>query len=81
MSVADIVLKELEKLTGTDQVRSDLNLDLFGERVLDSFAAIELVVALAENFGVELTPGEIEREAWATPQMIIDDITRRLERK
>ena len=35
MSVSEIVLNELEKVTGTDQVRKDLNLDLFGEKILE----------------------------------------------
>ena len=33
MSVSDIVLNELEKVAGTDQVRKDLNVDLFGEKM------------------------------------------------
>ncbi len=72
MSVSEIVLKHLEKFTGTDQVRKDLNIELFGERLLDSLAAIELVLALSEEFDLDLSPGDIDREEWATPQKIID---------
>ena len=35
MSVSETVLNELEKVTGTDQVHKDLNLDLFGEKILE----------------------------------------------
>jgi D-alanine--poly(phosphoribitol) ligase subunit 2 len=79
MSTSEVVLKELEKYTGTDQVRKDLNIDLFGERLLDSLASIELVLALSEDFGLDLAPGEIEREEWATPQKIIDYFEKRAE--
>ncbi len=72
MSVSEIVLKHLEKFTGTDQVRKDLNIELFGERLLDSLAAIELVLALSEEFDLDLSPGDIDRDEWATPQKIID---------
>lgn len=72
MTTSEIILKELEKYTGTDQVRKDLNIDLFGEKLLDSLATIELIISLSDAFDVELSPGEIEREAWATPQKIID---------
>ena len=72
MPVSDIVLKQLEKYTGTDQVRKDLDIDLFGERLLDSLASIELVLALSEDFGIDLAPGEVDRQEWATPQKIID---------
>ncbi len=72
MSTAEIVLNELENITGTDQVRKDLNLDLFGEKVLDSFGTVELIVALSDAFSLDISPGQIDREMWATPQKIID---------
>jgi len=72
MSVSETILNELEKVTGTDQVRKDLNLDLFGEKVLDSFGTVELIVALSDAFNIEVSPSEIDRELWGTPQKIID---------
>ena len=72
MSVSETILNELEKVTGTDQVRKDLNLDLFGEKVLDSFGTVELIVALSDAFGIEIPPSQIDRDLWATPQKIIN---------
>ena len=72
MSVSETILNELEKVTGTDQVRKDLNLDLFGEKVLDSFGTVELIVALSQAFDIEIPPSQIDRDLWATPQKIID---------
>ncbi len=71
MSISETVLNELEKVTGTDQVYKDLNLDLFGEKILNSFGTVELIVALSDSLGIEISPGEIDRELWATPQKII----------
>ena len=71
MSISETVLNELEKVTGTDQVHKDLNLDLFGEKILDSFGTVELIVALSDSLGLEISPGEIDRELWATPQKIV----------
>ena len=79
MSVSDVVLKELEKYTGTDQVHRDLNVDLFGEKLLDSLASVELILALSEDFGIDVSPGEIDRELWATPQKIIGYFEDRLK--
>jgi len=79
MSVSETVLKELEKYSGTDQVRQDLNIDLFGEKLLDSLATIELILALSEDLGIELSPGEIDRDMWATPQKIIDYLSERVK--
>lgn len=72
MSVSETILNELEKVTGTDQVRKDLNLDLFGEKILDSFGTVELIVALSDAFNIEIPPSQIDRDLWATPQKIID---------
>ena len=79
MSLTETVLKELERYSGTDQVRKDLDIDLFGEKLLDSLATIELILALSEDLGIELSPGEIDRDMWATPQKIIDYLTERVK--
>ncbi len=80
MGIQETVLIELERLTGTDQVRKDLDVDLFGEKLLDSLGAVELTLALSENFGMELSPSDIDRESWATPQKIIDYVAERTAR-
>ncbi|HEX2698371.1 MAG TPA: D-alanine--poly(phosphoribitol) ligase subunit DltC [Anaerolineales bacterium] len=80
-SVSETVLKELENLTGTNQVSKDLDIELFGEKLLDSLGTVELVIALSEDFGLELSPGDIDREKWATPQKIINFIEERLASK
>ena len=78
MSVSETILNELEKVTGTDQVSKDLNLDLFGEKVLDSFGTVELIVALSQAFDIEIPPSQIDRNLWATPQKIINYFTEKL---
>jgi len=80
MSVTDTVLSELERLTGTDQVRRDLHVDLFGHKLLDSLGAVELTIALAEALHIELSPSDIDRESWATPEKIISFVTERTSR-
>lgn len=77
MNVSETVLKELERFTGTDQVRRDLGIDIFGQKLLDSLGAVELTIALSEDFGIELSPSDIDRDLWATPQKIIDFFTQR----
>jgi D-alanine--poly(phosphoribitol) ligase subunit 2 len=79
MPVSNIVLDELEKVTGTDEVRRNLDIELFNEKILDSFGTMELVVALSNEFSLELTPGQISREEWATPRKIITYLENRLK--
>jgi len=71
MSTKDIILKELEKITGTDQVRRDLDLPLFDEGLLDSLGTMELIVNLSEQLGISISPAEIDRQQLATPRKMI----------
>lgn len=74
VTTADRVLEELEHITGTDQVKKDLDLALFDEDILDSLGTVELMVALSENFGIDISPAEIDRAMWSTPRKIISYI-------
>ena len=70
-SAKEIILQELEKITGTDQVHRDLDLPLFDEDLLDSLGTMELIVDLSEQLGISISPAEIDRQQWATPRKII----------
>ena len=71
MATSADVLSILERVTGTDQVRRNPDLALFDLDILDSLGTVELIVALSEKFGVEISPAEIERQQWASPRKII----------
>jgi D-alanine--poly(phosphoribitol) ligase subunit 2 len=71
MATSTDVLNILEQITGTDQVRLNPDLALFDLDILDSLGTVELIVALTEKFGVEISPAEIERQQWASPRKII----------
>ncbi len=68
----------LEQITGTDQVRRDPDLPLLDLDLLDSLGMVELIVALSDQFGVEISPAEIERDEWATPRKIVAYVERRV---
>ena len=65
------ILEVLERITGTDQIRRDLDIALFDQGLLDSLGMVELILALSEELGIDISPAEIEREQWATPRRII----------
>ncbi len=65
------VLSILAEIAETDQVRKDLDLDLYGLEILDSLATVQLMVALSQEFGIDISPAEFERELWATPRKIV----------
>lgn len=70
-SVDDKILDILVLITNTDEVKRDLNMNLFDAGILDSLGMVQLMVALSEEFGVGISPAEIEREEWETPNKII----------
>jgi D-alanine--poly(phosphoribitol) ligase subunit 2 len=70
-SIADEVLTALVRVTRTDDVRRDLDLELFELYLLDSLDVVELMVLLSDRLGVDLSPSEFDRPTWATPRKII----------
>jgi D-alanine--poly(phosphoribitol) ligase subunit 2 len=70
------ILDMLEKVCGTDEVRENININLFEAGLLDSLGVIELLVQIEEDLGLKLEPTEIEREEIETPKKIIDLILR-----
>lgn len=76
--IAARVLETLVRIAGTDAVASDRELALFDSGLLDSLKTVELMLALSDAFGIEISPAEFEREAWATPNRLVADIARRV---
>ena len=72
------ILDVLARVAETDEVRTNLDLALFDLQVLDSMKTVELIVAFGSELGVEISPAEFEREAWATPRKLVEDIQNRL---
>ena len=72
------ILDVLARVAETDEVRTNPDLALYELQVLDSMKTVELIVALSTEIGVEISPAEFEREAWATPAKLVADVQARL---
>lgn len=72
------VLDMLEDICADDAAREERDVDLFDAGLLDSLAAIEVLVGIEENFGVEIAPTAVERKEMNTVNKIIDQIAARL---
>ncbi|GBG97116.1 D-alanine--poly(phosphoribitol) ligase subunit DltC [Lactococcus termiticola] len=72
------VFDVIEQVSGTDEFREDLDMDLFEEGILDSMKAIMLIVELESSFSVSLPPSEMDREEWNTANKIADRIQEKL---
>ena len=74
------ILEILAEITGSDEVRRDLDVPLFDRRLLDSLGTVELIVRLGEELHLEISPADVDRTTWATPRLLIADVERRLNR-
>lgn len=72
------VLDMLEDICDDDAVREERDIDLFDAGLLDSMAAIELLVAIEEEFGVQIAPTAADRDEMNTVNKIIHQIEVRL---
>ena len=68
------ILTILEDITGTDEIRENRELDLFGEGLLDSLASVQLLVELDGQLDVQVPVSEFDREQWCTPNKIIAQV-------
>ena len=67
----DTVLDILEDLTGSDEVKKDLDVNLFETGLLDSMATVQLLLELQTQLGVDVPVSEFERSEWDTPNKLI----------
>lgn len=65
------VLDVLADLTGSDDVKTNLDLNLFETGLLDSMGTVQLLLELQSQFGVEAPVSEFDRSQWDTPNKII----------
>ncbi|MCP0886811.1 D-alanine--poly(phosphoribitol) ligase subunit 2 [Ligilactobacillus sp. WILCCON 0076] len=67
----DTVLNILVDLTGSDEVKKDLDVNLFETGLLDSMGTVQLLLELESECGVDAPVSEFERSEWDTPNKII----------
>jgi D-alanine--poly(phosphoribitol) ligase subunit 2 len=71
VSVAERVIAVLADVAEDNVVRTDPDIPLFEQDVLDSLRTVDLILALDKEFGVEISPAELDRSLWATPRHIV----------
>ena len=79
--MADIrqqIIDLVADITDEPDVSDEPDLDLFEEEILDSMAAIELLVAIKDEFGVSIAPTELERSEMNTLNKIVARVSERL---
>lgn len=77
-ATSEQILEVLARVAETDEVRTNPDLALYDLQVLDSMKTVQLIVELGQETGVEISPAEFDRDAWATPRKVVEDVQRRL---
>lgn len=72
------LLDLLAELCEEDEVKNNLDEDLFESGLMDSLAFAELLFAIEENFGVVIAPSEIQRSDINTANKIIRLVKERM---
>ena len=71
LSTAERVIEVLVDVAEDNVVRTDTDIPLFEQDVLDSLRTVDLILALTKEFGVDISPAELDRSLWATPKHIV----------
>ncbi len=73
----DKILDILEEICGTDEVKENLDINLFEEGLMDSLGMIELFIEFEEKLGIKVQLTTVEKDEISTPQKIIEFISQR----
>lgn len=65
------ILDILENICEDDDFREDFDMDLFESDLLDSLGFAELLVTIEDEFGIVISPSEVERDDLSTVNKII----------
>lgn len=65
------ILELLAEICESDDVKDDLDMELFESGLLDSLGFAEFLVELEDQFGIVISPSEVEREDINTPTKIL----------
>ena len=52
-------------------MRQNPDVRLYDLQILDSMKTVRLIVAFLSEFGIEISPAELDRDDWATPRKIV----------
>ncbi len=76
----DTVIEIIIRLTGYEDLRNNIDIDLIEEDILDSLAFIELISELEEKYGIEIQPTQIPSDTWNSVDNIVKMIEKQLEK-
>ncbi len=71
MSIRERVLAVIARVAENDEVLHNPDVHLYDTGLLDSFATVQLMLALEEELGTPFSPAEFDPATWASPNLIV----------
>lgn len=79
MDIKENVIEIFEEVMDTDEIRDNLDLDVFENEMLDSMGIIEVLLGIEEKMGLSLQPTDLERKDMATANNLISFLETKIE--
>ena len=73
----DQILDILADITGSDEVKKDLDVNIFETGLLDSMGTVQLLLEFQNQLGVDVPVSEFDRSECDTPNKIIAKVESR----
>ena len=77
MDFENLALEIMEEICETDEIKEDLDLDLFDAGLIDSLSTINIILLLEEKLGVRLQPTDFEKNEITTVNNFIKFLEKR----
>lgn len=68
----DKIINIIEEVSGYENLRENLDVDLLQNEILDSLAFIELISTLNDEFNIEIQPTQVKPETWRNVDKIVE---------
>ena len=65
------IINIIEEVSGYENLRENLDVDLLQNEILDSLAFIELISTLNDEFNIEIQPTQVKPTTWRTVKGIV----------
>lgn len=74
------IIDIISEITENEDIKSNLDIDLIENEILDSLAFLVLISRLEEEFDIEIQPTEVSLDTWRSVCSIIE-LVKKLECK
>ncbi|EGQ2705764.1 D-alanine--poly(phosphoribitol) ligase subunit DltC [Staphylococcus pseudintermedius] len=76
MEFNEKVLDIIAEVADDDIVKSNLDIHIFDEGIMDSMQSVQLLVAFQDELDIEVPIMDFNREEWGTPNQIINELAK-----